>query len=47
MCKNVFAINNGIIDLTFHAQDLKIGSGRGLHGPGPDPRPVPEPADDK
>ena len=35
MCKNVFAVNNGIIVLTFHAQDLTKGCGRGMHGPGP------------
>ena len=32
LCKNVFAINNGIIVLTFHELDLSKGLGRGLHG---------------
>ena len=44
MCKNVFAMNNGIIVLTFHEQDLTKGCGKGLHGPEPDARPVPGPA---
>ena len=34
-------MNNGIIVLTFHEQDLTKGCGRGLHGPEPDARPVP------
>ena len=38
MCKNVFAVNNGIIVLTFHAQDLTKGCGRDLHGARPNPR---------
>ena len=46
LCKNVFAINNGIIVLTFHEQDLTKGCGRGLHSPQPDARPVPGPACD-
>ena len=37
MNKNVFAVNNGIIVLTFPVQDLTKGCGRGLRGPGPDP----------
>ena len=44
MCKNVFAINNGIIVLTFHELDLRKGRGRGFHGPKSDARPVPSPA---
>ena len=32
ICKNVFAVNNGIV-LTFHAQDLTKGYGRGMHRP--------------
>ena len=43
MRKNVFAIDNSIIVLTFHAQDLTKGCGRCLQGPGPDPMPVPGP----
>ena len=39
--KNVFAINNGIIVLTFHELDLTKGRGRGLHGPESDARPNP------
>ena len=44
MCKNVFTVNNGIIVLTFHAQELTKGCGRGQHGPGPDWRSVLGPA---
>ena len=40
MCKNVFVMNNGIIVLTFHEQDLSKDCGRGLHAPEPDARPV-------
>ena len=40
LCKNVFAINNGIV-LTFHELDLTKGHGRGLHGPETDAMPVP------
>ena len=36
-------MNNGIIVLTFHEQDLTKDCGRGLHGPGPDFKPVPRP----
>ena len=43
MCKNVFAINNGIIVLTFHELDLTKGRGRGLHGPESDAKSVPGP----
>ena len=39
MCKDVFAVNNGITVLTFHAQDLTKGCGRGMHEPWPNPRP--------
>ena len=46
MCKNVFAMNNGIIVLTFHEQDLTKGCGRGLQGPEPDAKLVPGPAHD-
>ena len=45
MWKNVFAVNNGIIAITFHAQDLTKGCRRDLHGP--DPRLVPGPADER
>ena len=38
MCKNAFAVNNGIIVLTFHAQDLTKCCGTGMHKPGSDPR---------
>ena len=44
MCKNVFAVNNGIIILTFHAQALTKGCNRGRHGPVP--RPVRQMRDD-
>ena len=43
MCENVFVINNGIMVLTFHVQDLTKDCGRGLHGPEPEERPVPNP----
>ena len=33
LCKNVFAINNGIIVLTLHEQDLTKGCDKGLYGP--------------
>ena len=46
VCKNVFAINNGIIVLTFHELDFTKGRGRGLHGPESDAIPVPGPARD-
>ena len=46
MCKNVFAINNGIIVLIFHELDLTKGRGRDLHGPGSDARPVAGPTRD-
>ena len=46
MCKNVFAITNGIIVLTFHELNLTKGRGRGLYGPESDVRPVPGPARD-
>ena len=36
LLKNVFAINNGIIVLTFHEQDLTKGYGRALHEPEPE-----------
>ena len=39
-------MNNGIIVLTFHEQDLTKDCGRGLHGPEPDARSVPGPARD-
>ena len=46
MCKNVYAINNDIIVLTFHELDLTKNHGRGLHGPKSDMRPVPSPVCD-
>ena len=33
MCKNVFVVNNGNIFLTFYAQDLTKGCGRGMDTP--------------
>ena len=41
LCKNVFAVNNDIIVLTFHAQDLTKDCDRGMHGRGQDKRPGP------
>ena len=46
MCKNVFAINNGVIVLTFHELDLTKGLGRVLHGPESDVMNVPSSARD-
>ena len=43
MCKNVFAINNGIIVLTFHELEFTKGRGRSLHGPESNARSVPGP----
>ena len=37
MCKNIFAENNGIIVLIFHAKDLIKSFCRSMHGPVPDP----------
>ena len=46
LCKNVFAMNNGIIVLTFHEQDLTKGCCRGLHWLEPDAKLVLCPAHD-
>ena len=40
LCKNVFAINNSIIVLNIHEQDLTKVCNRGLHGLEPDAKSV-------